>query len=117
MTSVMVRSYMRCLSDIVLLGDNSSSFVFFVFFKLKTAYDMRISDWSSDVCSCDLACVRPADPRSAAVRHSARQCPYSWSPLPADINNTCRLSGNGVYRNQDRPSAAGANAAKGSISC
>src|SRR3546814_9500031 len=40
-------------------------FVFFVFyfffFKQKTAYDMRISDWSSDVCSSDLqvaACLR-----------------------------------------------------------
>src|SRR3546814_2217611 len=28
--------------------------VFFFFFKQKTAYDMRISDWSSDVCSSDL---------------------------------------------------------------
>src|SRR3546814_15747169 len=33
-------------------------FVFF-FFKQKTAYEMRISDWSSDVCSSDLVgCVR-----------------------------------------------------------
>src|SRR3546814_12643761 len=30
-------------------------YVFF-FFKQKTAYEMRISDWSSDVCSSDLAC-------------------------------------------------------------
>src|SRR3546814_8520837 len=30
-----------------------SLFVFF-FFKQKTAYEMRISDWSSDVCSSDL---------------------------------------------------------------
>src|SRR3546814_888791 len=29
-------------------------FLFFFFFKQKTAYDMRISDWSSDVCSSDL---------------------------------------------------------------
>src|SRR3546814_1065921 len=29
-------------------------FMFF-FFKQKTAYEMRISDWSSDVCSSDLA--------------------------------------------------------------
>src|SRR3546814_5603347 len=29
--------------------------VCFFFFKQKTAYDMRISDWSSDVCSSDLA--------------------------------------------------------------
>src|SRR3546814_21162785 len=29
-------------------------FVFFFFFKQKTAYEVRISDWSSDVCSSDL---------------------------------------------------------------
>src|SRR3546814_7589238 len=28
---------------------------FFFFFNQKTAYEMRISDWSSDVCSSDLA--------------------------------------------------------------
>src|SRR3546814_8145276 len=33
----------------------SSSYLFvFFFFKQKTAYEMRISDWSSDVCSSDL---------------------------------------------------------------
>src|SRR3546814_10275261 len=31
---------------------------FFFFFKQKTADDMRISDWSSDVCSSDLAALR-----------------------------------------------------------
>src|SRR3546814_1476650 len=35
-------------------------FCLFFFFKQKTAYEMRISDWSSDVCSSDL--------KSAAVR-------------------------------------------------
>src|SRR3546814_7014712 len=35
-----------------------TSFLLF-FFKQKTAYEMRISDWSSDVCSSDLA--RPAE--------------------------------------------------------
>src|SRR3546814_6792743 len=30
-------------------------YLFFFFFKQKTAYEMRISDWSSDVCSSDLA--------------------------------------------------------------
>src|SRR3546814_6368736 len=30
----------------------------FFFFKQKTAYEMRISDWSSDVCSSDLKEVR-----------------------------------------------------------
>src|SRR3546814_16597497 len=31
--------------------------LFFFFFKQKTAYEMRISDWSSDVCSSDLLVV------------------------------------------------------------
>src|SRR3546814_15248108 len=30
------------------------------FFKQKTAYEMRISDWSSDVCSSDLHCIQLA---------------------------------------------------------
>src|SRR3546814_2542925 len=32
----------------------------FFFFKQKTAYEMRISDWSSDVCSSDLTMALPA---------------------------------------------------------
>src|SRR3546814_5065806 len=35
------------------------SYILFFFFKQKTAYEMRISDWSSDVCSSDLT---PASP-------------------------------------------------------
>src|SRR3546814_6770178 len=34
--------------------DSFLFFFFFFFFKQKTAYEMRISDWSSDVCSSDL---------------------------------------------------------------
>src|SRR3546814_5627100 len=34
-------------------------FLIFFFFKQKTAYEMRISDWSSDVCSSDLGASRP----------------------------------------------------------
>src|SRR3546814_9253071 len=36
------------------------SCVLVLFFKQKTSYDMRISYWSSDVCSSDLALRRPA---------------------------------------------------------
>src|SRR3546814_1538836 len=43
---VVVRSYFLCF------------FFFFFFFKQKTAYEMRISDWSSDVCSSDLDGLR-----------------------------------------------------------
>src|SRR3546814_18489599 len=38
--------------------------LFFFFFKQKTAYEMRISDWSSDVCSSDLS---PANASPARV--------------------------------------------------
>src|SRR3546814_4916540 len=34
-------------------------FCLFFFFKQKTAYEMRISDWSSDVCSSDLGTMQP----------------------------------------------------------
>src|SRR3546814_2663378 len=40
--------------------------LFFFFFKQKPAYEMRISDWSSDVCSSDLPIMVANDP--AAVR-------------------------------------------------
>src|SRR3546814_2577304 len=35
------------------------SYIVFFFFKQKTAYEMRISDWSSDVCSSDLLAIEP----------------------------------------------------------
>src|SRR3546814_10133936 len=40
---------MHCYVD----GISMTDMIFF-FFKQKTAYEMRISDWSSDVCSSDL---------------------------------------------------------------
>src|SRR3546814_19490486 len=39
----------------------------FFFFKQKTAYDMRISDWSSDVCSSDLDLLHEALDRHGLV--------------------------------------------------
>src|SRR3546814_19845608 len=47
----------------------------FFFFKQKTAYEMRISDWSSDVCSSDL--------------HERRA--LSAPPAPADILRPARV--------------------------
>src|SRR3546814_4340287 len=45
-----------------------------LFFKQKTAYEMRISDWSSDVCSSDLCHgwrLPPEGARCAAAKTSA----------------------------------------------
>src|SRR3546814_4995573 len=47
-------------------------FCFFFFFKQKTAYEMRISDWSSDVCSSDLLLQGPPGP---ALRLGPGACP------------------------------------------
>src|SRR3546814_12507615 len=58
-------------------------FLFFFFFKQKTAYEMRISDWSSDVCSSDLivASTSNADIPGAA---------------PADVERLANPIGRGV---------------------
>src|SRR3546814_7595078 len=43
--------------------------ILFFFFKQKTAYEMRISDWSSDVCSSDLLLrLRRDSPAAGTVR-------------------------------------------------
>src|SRR3546814_4495893 len=66
-------------------------FCCFFFFKQKTAYEMRISDWSSDVCSSDLFSVRMTNAGSHGwfsdregyrylPRHPATGQP--WPPIP-----------------------------------
>src|SRR3546814_4739720 len=50
---------------------------FFFFFKQKTAYEMRISDWSSDVCSSDL------------LRCAGRGCTVPFSELCLDFLHAC----------------------------
>src|SRR3546814_2787019 len=47
----------------------------FCCFKQKTAYEMRISDWSSDVCSSDLLCAgEHRSQRKHALVRSDRYC-------------------------------------------
>src|SRR3546814_354272 len=48
---------------------------FFFFFKQKTAYEMRISDWSSDVCSSDLVLVKVTG-RKKGAKHLAAHLDY-----------------------------------------
>src|SRR3546814_18666313 len=56
--------------------------VLFFFFKQKTAYEMRISDWSSDVCSSDLAVgIVPVDADGSTWLVGQHRFPrdyYSW---------------------------------------
>src|SRR3546814_7889251 len=59
------------------------SFCFF-FFKQKTAYEMRISDWSSDVCSSDLARERAGDRRPRLALGRARRKEEIVAMVPQD---------------------------------
>src|SRR3546814_1779244 len=80
-----------------------------VFFKQKTAYEMRISDWSSDVCSSDLlpgggrtscqqrqggkACAKPSENRNSglAEHHNSRNAPRSEERrVGKECVSTCR---------------------------
>src|SRR3546814_7984975 len=58
---------------------------FFFFFKRKTAYEMRISDWSSDVCSSDLVAMP-----------CATQNELSGNDALALIANGCRVVAEGA---------------------
>src|SRR3546814_5507735 len=58
---------------------------YFFFFKQKTAYEMRISDWSSDVCSSDLgrwqreALTEAGNSATSLPLHH----PFGWPPSPS----------------------------------
>src|SRR3546814_10737137 len=47
--------------------------VVFFFFEQKTAYEMRISDWSSDVCSSDLGGQRIEEQQAARLQLALHQ--------------------------------------------
>src|SRR3546814_5592750 len=53
----------------------------FFFFKQKTAYEMRISDWSSDVCSSDLVILRARRSRCICLRVVQRYPLVSKVPI------------------------------------
>src|SRR3546814_2390096 len=80
-------------------------YVSFFFFKQKTAYEMRISDWSSDVCSSDLG--RSQFCRVDAVIH-VLGCrglllgPLLLSPLTIDLRSFIRF-GNQVFSSTLHP--------------
>src|SRR3546814_12603196 len=84
----------------------------FFFFKQKTAYEMRISDWSSDVCSSDLEAARPPT-RKAEV---AEARPSTMSITAGLRGSPCTTPRNGQWRaiqspfpavKPERPSSAG----------
>src|SRR3546814_1347921 len=75
----------------------------FFFFKQKTAYEMRISDWSSDVCSSDL----PLDGAKQKIHQSftggeapelqrAAEVPARWGDSEVTHHSFFQLAQNAV---------------------
>src|SRR3546814_1288007 len=78
------------------------SFVCFFFFKQKTAYEMRISDWSSDVCSSDLRRETRRSARSGGCRPATTA---AASAAPADRSRSpCRDTRRSRWRSEEHTS-------------
>src|SRR3546814_6248655 len=63
--------------------------LFFFFFKQETAYEVRISDWSSDVCSSDL---RAAGCQARRRGYDALRPVAASQPLPAALRHRQRAA-------------------------
>src|SRR3546814_5227973 len=64
----------------------SLCFSLFFFFKQKTAYEMRISDWCSDVCSSDLAMLgQPHHVHIAFDHQNIAFAAYACASLPKPV--------------------------------
>src|SRR3546814_9799056 len=73
------------------------------FFKQKTAYEMRISDWSSDVCSSDLLVAKLAFQKAQAGSLDDLECRDPGIAEPIDAAERFRI---GVDELRQRPEFA-----------
>src|SRR3546814_2358944 len=71
--------------------------LFFFFFKQKTAYEMRISDWSSDVCSSDLTTLQLLMDATSAVLNRAESSRFA-SQLESLTHNSTNFVPEGESR-------------------
>src|SRR3546814_6032820 len=85
--------------------------VLFFFFKQKTAYEMRISDWSSDVCSSDLAGMKTladaARDKRAAADLAARET-FDGLSIPGVGGETWRALWEAARRYSEQTAYPGA---------
>src|SRR3546814_7107267 len=74
----------------------------FFFFKQKTAYEMRISDWSSDVCSSDLSLatggLKLPGPPVRPAEAEPRRCPDSWRDETSFMSSKANSRRKGAFR-------------------
>src|SRR3546814_4614498 len=94
----MYRLYIFLICFLCVVGLLSSVLSVVFFFKQKTAYEMRISDWSSDVCSSDLPPQPPEQPSTTPDSGRLRIGYFS-----ADFHNhaTAYLAA-GLFEQHDR---------------
>src|SRR3546814_3914317 len=77
--------------------------IYFFFFKQKTAYEMRISDWSSDVCSSDLLELRRANPTLGPRQLFARGMNVGRDHIAATTNTlVLAYAGASLPRSEER---------------
>src|SRR3546814_2620979 len=62
----------------------------FFFYKQKTAYEMRISDWSSDVCSSDLAWKNTESPMTENIGRAYKIKQYFYDAERGERNTEVR---------------------------
>src|SRR3546814_9768551 len=72
----------------------------FFFFKQKTAYEMRISDWSSDVCSSDLLADDAVDGAGGHPQRHVAVGVHRAEPLvdPGELDGGCGVHGSAPRR-------------------
>src|SRR3546814_4491377 len=77
---------------------------FFFFFKQKTAYEMRISDWSSDVCSSDLLWSLSSSSAPNWLLETTRLLRQLQSQCSISCKGSCATRASGMpLRCLDRP--------------
>src|SRR3546814_1646644 len=78
--------------------------VLFFFFKQKTAYERRISDWSSDVCSSDLLAAH-GQPADAALDHRGGQASAFGQLIDQGLRHRldCAVDEDEIIRSAGRP--------------
>src|SRR3546814_4194960 len=83
----------------VRIGESEDMSCFVFFFKQKTAYEMRISDWSSDVCSSDLLPGRADAVGLGGMSSAGRLVP---ARLPFDVACLLAVTGLSCLRSEER---------------
>src|SRR3546814_3363652 len=78
-------------------------YVFFFFCKQKTVYEMRISDWSSDVCSSDLLTKkRKAQAHTTSLGAQPRIAGYETTRVNREASKQSALSLAGPWTGRSR---------------